>query len=151
MTQTEAVEAASASVTARVADMLARQSFITWMGVRVLSAQKGAVDLELPWRADLTQQNGFFHGGVIGTLADITGGYAGTSLIGDDQNILTVEYKVNLLAPAVGERLIGRGRVARGGRTLVVTNIEIFAVSARAEKLCATALQTLMILPAQAA
>lgn len=139
---------ADAAAADRVTAMLARQSFIAWLGVRVLSAGRGSVELELPYRADLTQQNGFFHGGVVGTLADITGGYAGTSLLDDGQNILTVEYKVNMMAPAVGERLIGRGRVARGGRTLVVTNIDILAVRDGAEKLCATALQTLMILPA---
>ncbi|MFD2263528.1 PaaI family thioesterase [Lacibacterium aquatile] len=139
---------AESSATDRVAAMMSSQPFVVAMGVKLLSASKGAVDLELPFRADLTQQNGFFHGGIVGTLADISGGFAATSLATFDQNVLTVEYKINLMAPAVGEKLIGRGRVARGGRTLVVTNIEIFAVKGGVEKICATALQTLMILPA---
>jgi uncharacterized protein (TIGR00369 family) len=145
MTLTESLETEAAE---RVATMMAQQPFVGWMGVRLLSASRGAVDLELPYRADLTQQNGFFHGGIVGTLADIAGGFAASSLATHDQNVLTVEYKINLMAPAVGECLIGRGRVARGGKTLVVTTIDIFAVKAGVEKLCATALQTLMILPA---
>ena len=82
------------------------------------------MEIELPYSDDVSQQHGFFHGGVVGTIADSAGGYAAFSLMAANDGVLTVEYKVNLLAPADGEKLIARGQVVRPGRTLTVARPE---------------------------
>ena len=97
-------------------------------------------------REELTQQHGFFHGGVIGTLADNACGYAAFTLAPADASILTVEYKINIVSPGDGERLVARAKVARPGRSLVVCQADIHAVKGGAEKLVATALGTLMLM-----
>ena len=85
-----------------------------------------------------------FHGGVVGMIADSAGGYAGFSLMPADATVLTVEYKINFMAPADGERLVARGRVTKPGRTLTVTQVDVVVVRGGTEHLCATMLQTLM-------
>ena len=101
----------------------------------------------MPYRPDLTQQHGFFHGGLVGTLADNAGGYAAYTLMPADASILTVEYKINLLAPADGDLLIARGNVSRSGRTLTVCRSAVHVARSGTETLCAEALVTLMALP----
>ncbi|MEW6374416.1 MAG: PaaI family thioesterase [Thermodesulfobacteriota bacterium] len=91
-----------------------------------------------------------FHTGVTGTIADNTGGYAAYSLMGAESSILTVEYKLNLVAPGDGDLLIGRAQVVKPGRALTVCRSEVFAVKNGIEKLCATSLMTLMSMPAMA-
>jgi uncharacterized protein (TIGR00369 family) len=104
----------------------------------------GAVEIELPFRGDLTQQHGFVHAGIVTTIADSACGYSAFSLMPASASVLTVEYKVNLLAPARGERFVARGRVTKPGRTLTVCAADVVAISGGAEKAVAMMLATLM-------
>lgn len=130
----------------RTAESFARQSFMETIGARLTRIEPGHVQIDLDHDPGLCQQHGFFHGGVVGTVADNAGGYAAFSLLGADDSILTVEYKLNLLAPARGERLIARGEVVRSGRTLIVCRSDISVEEDGAEKPCATMLGTFMAL-----
>ncbi len=129
---------------ARVRDSFARQGAMGLIGAKITVLEPGAVDIELEFRPELSQQHGFFHGGVVAMAADSAGGYAAFSLMPEDASVLTVEYKINLLAPAEGERLIARGRVAKPGRTLTVCHVDVYAVREGKEHHCAVLLQTLM-------
>ena len=128
----------------RVRDSFARQSIMELIGAELTRVAPGLVEIELPYRADLCQQHGFFHAGVTSTIADSAGGYAAYSLFPADASVLTTEYKINLLAPAAGERLRAVGRVVKPGRMLTICDVEVFALKDGAEKLCAKLLQTLM-------
>ena len=130
----------------RVRGSFARQAFMGFLGAELGPVAPGSVEIRLPYRRELSQQHGYFHGGVVGTLADNACGYASFSLAPADHSILTVEYKLNLLSPAAGEALVARGRVLRPGRTLVVAQADVFAVRAASEKQVATALATLMLM-----
>jgi len=127
-----------------VHDSFARQGIMAHIGAEIGSVSPGRCEIRLPYSDDLSQQHGFFHGGVVGTIADSAGGYAAFSLMAPGDGILTVEYKLNLLAPADGEMLIARGRVVRPGRTLTVSTAEVFAVKDGRETPCAVMQQTLM-------
>ena len=131
----------------RVADSLARQGMMRPLGVRLLRAERGLVELAMPYSEQVTQQQGGFHGGAMGALADIAGGYAGLTVLPEGMEIVTVEYKINFLAPGFGEKLIGRGRVIRPGRTLHVCVADIFAVQDGAEKPVAYMTTTMMAVP----
>ncbi len=122
----------------------ARQGFMRHMGVRLFSIGHGTTELRLRRRPELLQQHGYFHGGAIATIADVAGGYAAYSLMGDDDSVLTVEFKLNLIAPGDGTELRARGHVIRSGRTLTVVRADVFAVKGGHEVMCATALQTLI-------
>jgi uncharacterized protein (TIGR00369 family) len=129
---------------ARVRNSFARQTIMELIGAELTRVAPGLVEIELPYREDLCQQHGFFHAGVTSTIADSAGGYAAYSLFPADASVLTTEYKINLLAPAAGERLRAVGRVVKPGRTLTICDVEVFALEDGAEKLCAKLLQTLM-------
>jgi uncharacterized protein (TIGR00369 family) len=131
---------------AAVRDSFERQPFMALMGAELISVTPGACEIGLDHRPELTQQHGFIHGGAIGAIIDSAMGYAGYTLIEADSTALTVEYKLNLVAPADGMRLVARGAVARAGRTLIVSRGEVFAVRDGEETLCAVATQTLMVL-----
>lgn len=128
----------------RVWQSFAQQRVMRLLGAELVDVQPGYCEIHLPFRPELSQQDGFFHGGIIGTIADSAGGYAGYSMMPADSRVLTVEYKLNLLAPAVGERLIARGHVVNAGRTLVVSRADIGVITDGRETLCATLLQTLI-------
>ena len=130
----------------RVWDSFARQTFMGFIGAELAEVRPGFCEIRLPYRKELSQQHGFFHGGVVGTLADNVAGYSSYSLAGAGDSVLTVEYKLNLLAPARGDLLIARGDVIRAGRTLVIARSDVFAAQEARETLCATALTTMMIL-----
>jgi uncharacterized protein (TIGR00369 family) len=130
----------------RVRASFQRQSIMGLIGARLSRVAPGEVEIELPFRADLCQQHGFFHAGVTSTIADSAGGYAGFSLFPADASVLTVEFKINLLAPADGELLRAVGRVIKPGRTLTVTEAEVSVVKNGREKACARMAQTLMCL-----
>ena len=134
----------------RVRASFGRQAFMDVIGAEIADVSPGAVEIRLPYRAELAQQHGFFHGGIVGTLADNACGYASFSLAAADASVLTVEYKLNLMAPAAGDLLIARGRVLRPGRTLVVAQADVFAVRDGREKQVATALATLMLMAGMA-
>lgn len=128
----------------RVRASFDRQGAMALLGARLARVAPGECDIELPFKPELTQQHGYFHGGIIGTIADSAGGYAAFSLMPADSSVLTVEFKMNLLAPGDGDLLIARGRVVKAGRTLVVTQIDVFVSKSGRETLCATLLETLM-------
>ncbi|MBM3558011.1 MAG: PaaI family thioesterase [Alphaproteobacteria bacterium] len=130
----------------RVRESFARQGFMIHIGAEISHLAPGECDIRLPYRKDLTQQHGFVHGGVVGTIADNAGGYAAFTLAPASASVLTVEFKVNLLAPAEGEVFISRGRVVRAGRNLATSRTDVFAVKDGKEKQIATALVTLMYL-----
>ncbi len=131
---------------ARVRDSFARQSIMTLIGAQLTRVEPGQVEIQLPYRADLCQQHGFFHAGVTATIADSAGGYAAYTLFPADASVLTTEFKINLLAPAAGEHLRAVGRVVKPGRTLTICDVEVFAVQDGQEKICAKLLGTLMTL-----
>ncbi len=128
----------------RVQASFDRQGAMALLGARLARVAPGECDIELPFKPELTQQHGYFHGGIIGTIADSAGGYAAFSLMPADSSVLTVEFKMNLLAPGDGDLLTARGRVVKAGSTLVVTQIEVFVSKSGRETLCATLLETLM-------
>jgi uncharacterized protein (TIGR00369 family) len=104
----------------RVRDSFARQRVMATLGARLLRIDPGEVEIELPYREELSQQHGFLHAGIVTTVLDSAAGYAAFTLMPADAGVLSVEFKTHLLAPAVGERLIGRARVVRAGRSLTV-------------------------------
>ena len=128
----------------RVRQTFADQGFMETLGARFESVAPGEVVLSLAFADTLTQHHGFFHGGVIGTLADNTAGFASYSLVSAEQSILTVEYKLSLLAPGEGSRLWARGWVLRPGRTIIHARSEVEVERDGKRYPCATALVTLM-------
>ena len=102
----------------------ARQRIMHLLGAEMTRVEPGVVEIELPFRDDLTQQHGFFHAGATSTIADSAGGYAAFTLFPADASVLTAEFKINLLAPAAGERLRARGTVIKTGRTLTASDLE---------------------------
>ena len=97
-----------------------RQAIMSTLGARLAAVQPGEVTIELPFRDDLTQQNGFLHAGVSTTVVDSACGYAALSLMPEDCDVLSVEFKVNLLAPAQGQLFRATGKVVKAGKTLTV-------------------------------
>ena len=112
---------------ARIRASFAKQAFMATIGARLERVAPGEVDIALPFRTDLTQQNGFLHAGVVTSVVDSACGYAALSVMEPGADVLSVEFKVNLLAPAQGAEFLARGRVVRSGRTLVVVSGEMRA------------------------
>ena len=111
----------------RIRESIGRQTLLTTLGVTIARLSAGRVILDLPYRADLCQQSGYLHAGAITALADSACGYAAVTLMPDDRDVLTVEFKVNLLTPARGDRFRATGEVVRAGRTLTVCSAEVVA------------------------
>jgi uncharacterized protein (TIGR00369 family) len=130
----------------RCAASFASQTFLAALGVELTSLEPGFCQLELPFRGDLCQQDGFIHAGATTTLADTAGGYAAYSLMPAGTRVLTTELKINLLSPAKGDRLIARAEVLKPGRTLIVVRADVFGVTGGDETLAATMLATMMCL-----
>jgi len=128
---------------ARIRASFARQKAMALIGASLGHVGAGVVEVELPFRDELTQQKGYVHGGIIGMIADSACGYAAFSLMPADSSLVTVEYKINILAPATGS-LVARGEVVKAGRTLTVARAEVYAEGRRH---VATMQQTLMMLP----
>jgi uncharacterized protein (TIGR00369 family) len=129
---------------ARVRASFARQKLMETIGATLTRVAPGVVEIELPFRQDLTQQHGYLHAGILTSIADSACGYAAMSFTAAGADVLSVEYKINLLSPARGERMIARARVIRAGRNLTVCAGDVFATSAGQEKLLATMLATMM-------
>jgi uncharacterized protein (TIGR00369 family) len=127
----------------RIRTSFASQAVMQLIGARLNSVEPGAVEIELDARADLTQQNGFVHAGIVTTILDTACGYAAHTLMPRGSGVLSVEFKVNLLAPARGERITARALVKRAGRTLTVCTADASAVTAHGETICATMLGTM--------
>jgi uncharacterized protein (TIGR00369 family) len=111
----------------KVRDSFARQTAMTTIGARLKALRPGHCEIELPYRADLCQQHGYLHAGYTTMIADTAAGYAAYSLMPPGSSVLTVEFKVNLMAPGEGERFIARGRVKKPGRTLTVVEADVIA------------------------
>jgi uncharacterized protein (TIGR00369 family) len=126
-----------------VRESFARQKAMSLIGASLSAIEAGASEISLPYRADLTQQKGFVHGGIIGMIADSAAGYAAYSLMPASASLVTVEYKMNILAPARGA-LVARGKVIKAGRTLTVARAEVYAEDGTH---VASMQQTLMMLP----
>src|SRR5690349_11969399 len=110
----------------RCRESFGRQKAMALIGATLTEVQPGAVEIELPYRDDITQQKGFVHGGIIGMIADTACGYAAFSLMPADCSLVTVEYKINILSPAQGD-LVARGEVVKAGRTLTIARAEVYA------------------------
>jgi len=128
----------------RVRASFARQAAMATIGASLVSVEPGEVAIELPWAAGLTQQHGFLHAGMVATALDSACGYAGFTLMPAEAGVLTIEYKINLLAPARGERFRMVGTVVKPGRTVTVTEGRAYALENGREKLIATMGATLM-------
>lgn len=139
-------EPQNADFDAEVRKRFAQQPYNLSIGAEVLDVKPGRVEIIVPSRADLIQHNGYFHGGLIAGLADIAGGFAGWSLVAADQGMLTVEYKLNIVAPGMGDQLRAVGEVVSRGRSIIVTRIDVFGTSNEKPVLCATSLQTLKVM-----
>jgi len=113
-------------------------------GAELVFVEAGGAQIRVRFRPELTQQHDYFHAGVTGAIADSACGYAAYTLMPADSSVLTVEYKMNLLAPADGEELIARGRVVRSGKTLKICSADVFVRKGGAENHCATMLSTVM-------
>lgn len=140
--ESEPLDAARADA---IATSFSRQGLMRTFGASLVRVQRGEVEIAMPWSEAVTQQHGFFHGGVVGALADSACGYAALSLVGDGEAGLTAEYKINLLSPARGERLIAVGRVIKPGRTLIVAQGDVLTETGGARKAVATMLMTLCV------
>ena len=131
---------------AEVRHRFSQQPYNLLIGAEVVDVKPVRVDIVVPSRADLIQHNGYFHGGLIAGLADIAGGFAGWSLVAEDQGMLTIEYKLNIVAPGMGDQLRAVGEVVSRGRSIIVTRIDVFGMRNSEPVLCATSLQTLKVM-----
>jgi uncharacterized protein (TIGR00369 family) len=129
---------------ARVRASFQGQGFMRHLGAEMTVVEPGVCEIRLPFREELGQQHGFFHAGAVAAVADSAGGYAAYTLMASGDSVLTVEYKINLLAPGRGEEVIARARVVRAGRTLTVCQVDVYAVRDGAETHCATTQQTVI-------
>ena len=130
----------------RVLASFARQSAMELIQATLPLIEHGRTEIHLPHWPGVEQQHGFVHGGVVGMIADSAAGYAAMTMVPASASVLTVEYKMNLVAPADGEKLVARGKVVRPGKTLIVTQAEVFAVKEGRETLCALMQQTIMVM-----
>jgi len=133
----------------RIRRSFANQAFMSTLGAELTVVGQGLVEIRLPFSSKLTQQHGYLHAGAVTAVLDSACGYAALSLAPDDKDVLTVEFKQNLLAPAAGEVLVARAQVKRAGKTLTVCTADAFAITDSREKLVATMLATIMSIPAR--
>jgi uncharacterized protein (TIGR00369 family) len=134
----------------QVRQSFAQQSFMELIGASLTLIEPGVVEITLPYRQDLTQQNGYLHAGIVTTIADAACGYAAFSLMPKGSGVLSVEFKVNLLRPAKGETFLARAEVIKAGRTLTVVRADVFALTENKRTLVATMQGTMMCLVSEA-
>jgi uncharacterized protein (TIGR00369 family) len=142
--------AADPDFATRVRLSFSRQQAMGLIGAEMTQIEPGFCEIRLKCRPQLTQQHGFVHGGIVGMIADSAGGYAAFSLFPANASILTVEYKMNLLAPGKGDALVARARVIKPGRTLTVVHSDVYAVEGAKEVHCAAMQLTLITLQGKA-
>lgn len=128
----------------RIRTSFARQGLMRTIGARLTRAASGEVHIEVPFSESLTQQHGFMHAGIVTTIVDNACGYAANSLMPPDSEVLTVEYKVNFLSPAKGERFVAIGKAVKSGNTLTVCRGEVWAFDDGGRKLVAVMQATMM-------
>jgi len=132
---------------ARVRESFSRQPLMATLGATIAFIAPGELHIAMPYAAQFTQQNGFLHAGAIASVADSANGYAAFTLAPPDTDVLAVEFKINLLAPARGVSFLACGRVLRPGRTLTVCQADVFAIAPHERTLVATMLSTIIIRP----
>ena len=135
--------------TADILNIFNAQGAMKLIGARLTEIDEGIAEFEVDFRTELSQQHGYFHAGIIGTLVDTAGGCAGATLMPPGSNVLTVEFKLNLLAPGDGEKLRARGEIIKSGRTLTITQGKVYVAKNGTETLCALMQQTLISIPAK--
>jgi uncharacterized protein (TIGR00369 family) len=128
----------------RVRESFRRQAFMATLGAKIAAGKPGDVEISFPFHPSLTQQNDFVHAGAITSILDSACGYAALSVAPEGHDVVSVEFKVNLLAPAVGDEFFARAQVKRAGKTLIVCSADAFAKTNGGEKLVATMLATIM-------
>ena len=133
---------------ARVRATFAQQGLMTSIGARMTTVRPGEVEIELVPQGDITQQHGYVHGAIIAAIVDTACGFAAATLFAAEAGVLTVEYKVNFIAPARGEKFIARGQVKKTGKTLTICVGDAFAVLDGEEKLIASLQGTMICLSA---
>lgn len=146
MVDTKTFTPADADFAERVRANFARQKFMETIGAKLSKVLPGEVQIELPYNSDLTQQHGYLHAGVVTAIVDSACGYAAMSLTPAGTEVLSVEFKINLLSPAIGETMLAIARVVRAGRNLSVCMGDVYAVSEGKQKIVATMLATMMTL-----
>lgn len=129
----------------RIADSFGKQRFMATIGARLVRVEPGEVEIELPFREDLTQQHGFLHAAVTTGIVDSACGYAALTKMPVGAAVLSAEFKVNLLAPAKGQHFLARGRVLKAGRTLSVCTGDVFAWDEGVEKHVLTMVGTMVV------
>jgi len=121
-----------------------RQGMMKTINASIVAIRPGEIELEFPYQANLTQQHGFIHGGIVSTVLDTACGYAAFSLMPENGAVLTIEFKVNMLSPAKGERFSAVGKVKRPGKNITVTQGELFSHAEGGQKLVAIMVATIM-------
>lgn len=128
----------------RIRASFAKQGLMGTLGATLVSLAPGRVEIAITPAPAISQQHGFVHAGAVSAIADTAAGYAALSLMPPDRGVLTVEFKINLVAPAAGERILARGGVVKAGRTLTLAQAEVFAESGGGERLIAFLTATMM-------
>ena len=139
------MDAPNPSFAQEVERSFARQSIMDLIGAKLSLIEPGVVEITLPYRADLTQQQGFLHAGVVTTIADSACGYAAYTLMPAGSEVLSVEFKVNLLRPAQGESFVARAEVIKAGRTLTVVRADVFGIAGDGQRELVATMQGTMI------
>ena len=134
------------TVKQKVKHNFSQQRIMSLIGAKLTRVEEGFCEITLPYNIELTQQDEYIHAGIIGTIADSAAGYAAFTLMEEGASVLSIEYKLNLLAPAKGEKFIARAKVMKAGKTITVCNAEVYAKTGRKESLCAVATVTLIAL-----
>jgi uncharacterized protein (TIGR00369 family) len=141
------VKSIDSAAEARVRESFSRQSHMATLGAEIVFIAAGEVHLAFPFGDEFCQQNGFMHAGAIASVADSANGYAAYTLASPDTDVLAVEFKINLLAPAQGAGFLACGRVLRQGRTLTVCQADVFTTGSSPRSLIATMLSTIIVRP----
>jgi uncharacterized protein (TIGR00369 family) len=139
------MDAPNPSFAQEVERSFARQAIMNLIGAKLSLVEPGVIEITLPYRADLTQQRGFLHAGVVTTIADSACGYAAYSLMPSGSEVLSVEFKVNLLRPAQGESFVARAEVIKAGRTLTVVRADVFGIDGNGKRELVATMQGTMI------
>ncbi len=128
----------------KIAEGFHAQGFMHFLGATLQKVEEGYVEIEVPFKKEISQQHGLFHGGVVATLADNASGFAANTLMNENEQPLTIEFKINLIAKASGSTLIAKGRVLRNGRRIKVCQSEVFCINNGKSYQCAVALVSII-------
>ncbi len=128
----------------KIRDSFNRQGAMKSLNVSIIDIRPGEVELEFPYDSGLTQQNGFIHAGIVSTVVDTACGYAAYTLMPEDASVLSIEFKINFLSPAKGERFRATGKVKKPGRNITVSEGELYSIIDGKEKIVASMVATIM-------